>query len=96
MPTVLVVMEATGDYWRGAFYLLEDCLNVILFGEPLLDRGFELLQPVAEKTGCGEGGGVEVAEDAPGVPGAVDGDPDLLHLVAGATAPSSRWERLWC
>jgi transposase len=27
---VLVVLEATGDYWRGAFYLLEDCLNVIL------------------------------------------------------------------
>ncbi len=26
----LVVMEATGDYWRGAFYLLEDDLNVIL------------------------------------------------------------------
>jgi transposase len=26
----LVVMEATGDYWRGAFYLLEDVLNVIL------------------------------------------------------------------
>ncbi len=26
----LVAMEATGDYWRGAFYLLEDCLNVIL------------------------------------------------------------------
>jgi transposase len=26
----LVVMEATGDSWRGAFYLLEDCLNVIL------------------------------------------------------------------
>jgi transposase len=26
----LVVMEATGDYWRGAFYLIEDCLNVIL------------------------------------------------------------------
>ena len=26
----LVVIEATGDYWRGAFYLLEDCLNVIL------------------------------------------------------------------
>jgi len=26
----LVVMEATGDYWRGAFYLLEDSLNVIL------------------------------------------------------------------
>jgi transposase len=26
----LVVMEATGDYWRGAFYLLEDCLNVVL------------------------------------------------------------------
>jgi transposase len=26
----LVVMEATGDYWRGAFYLLEDCLKVIL------------------------------------------------------------------
>jgi transposase len=26
----LVVMEATGDYWRGAFYLLEDRLNVIL------------------------------------------------------------------
>jgi transposase len=24
------VLEATGDYWRGAFYLLEDCLNVIL------------------------------------------------------------------
>lgn len=24
----LVVMEATGDYWRGAFYLLEDCLNL--------------------------------------------------------------------
>jgi transposase len=23
----LVVMEATGDYWRGAFYLLEDCLT---------------------------------------------------------------------
>jgi transposase len=23
-------MEATGDYWRGAFYLLEDCLTVIL------------------------------------------------------------------
>lgn len=26
----LVVMEATGDYWRGAFYLLEDCLQVML------------------------------------------------------------------
>ena len=26
----LVVMEATGDYWRGAYYLLEDTLNVIL------------------------------------------------------------------
>lgn len=26
----LVVMEATGDYWRGAFYVLEDVLNVIL------------------------------------------------------------------
>jgi transposase len=26
----LVVLEATGDYWRGAFYLLEDVLNVIL------------------------------------------------------------------
>ena len=26
----LVVMEATGDYWRAAFYLLEDDLNVIL------------------------------------------------------------------
>ncbi len=26
----LVVMEATGDYWRGAFYLLEDGLNVML------------------------------------------------------------------
>lgn len=26
----LVVMEATGDYWRGAFYLLEDELNVVL------------------------------------------------------------------
>jgi transposase len=22
----LVVMEATGDYWRPTFYLLEDCL----------------------------------------------------------------------
>jgi len=26
----LVVMEATGDYWRGAYYVLEDTLNVIL------------------------------------------------------------------
>jgi transposase len=26
----LVVMEATGDYWRGSFYLLEDELNVML------------------------------------------------------------------
>jgi transposase len=26
----LVVMEATSDYWRGTFYLMEDCLNVIL------------------------------------------------------------------
>lgn len=26
----LVVLEATGDYWRGAYYLLEDTLNVIL------------------------------------------------------------------
>ena len=26
----LVVLEATGDYWRGAFYLLEVDLNVIL------------------------------------------------------------------
>lgn len=26
----LVVLEATGDYWRGAFYLLEDDLNVIV------------------------------------------------------------------
>jgi transposase len=26
----LVVMEATGDYWRAAFYLLEDELNVCL------------------------------------------------------------------
>lgn len=26
----LVVMEGTGDYWRGAFYLLEDDLNVML------------------------------------------------------------------
>jgi transposase len=26
----LVVMEATSDYWRAPFYLLEDDLNVIL------------------------------------------------------------------
>src|SRR5450759_5300438 len=26
----LVVLEATGDYWRGVYYLLEDTLNVIL------------------------------------------------------------------
>lgn len=26
----LVVMEATSDYWRGAFYLLEDALDVLL------------------------------------------------------------------
>ncbi len=26
----LVVLEATGDYWRGAFYPLEDALDVIL------------------------------------------------------------------
>jgi transposase len=26
----IVVMEATGDYWRPPFYLLEDVLNVIL------------------------------------------------------------------
>jgi transposase len=26
----LVVLEATGDYWRGAFYLLEDDLTVML------------------------------------------------------------------
>ena len=26
----IVVMEATGDYWRPPFYLLEDALNVIL------------------------------------------------------------------
>jgi transposase len=26
----LVVMEATGDYWPGTFYLIEDCLNVML------------------------------------------------------------------
>jgi transposase len=26
----LVVLEATGDYWRGVFYLLEDSVNVIL------------------------------------------------------------------
>jgi transposase len=26
----LVVLEATGDYWRGAYYLLEDQLNVML------------------------------------------------------------------
>jgi transposase len=26
----LAVMEATSDYWRGSFYLLEDALNVIL------------------------------------------------------------------
>ena len=26
----LVVMEATGDYWRGAYYLLEDSLDVML------------------------------------------------------------------
>ena len=26
----LVAMEATGDYWRGAFYLLEGCLEVML------------------------------------------------------------------
>ena len=26
----LVVLEATGDYWRGAFYLLEDGTRVIL------------------------------------------------------------------
>lgn len=25
-----VVLEATGDYWRGTYYLLEDTLNVIL------------------------------------------------------------------
>src|ERR1035441_4242310 len=29
----LVVMEATGDYWRGAYYLLEDTLHVILVNE---------------------------------------------------------------
>jgi len=26
----LVVMEATGDYWKPFYYLLEDVLNVIL------------------------------------------------------------------
>jgi transposase len=26
----LVVLEATGDYWRGAYYLLEDDLNMML------------------------------------------------------------------
>src|SRR5664280_2125321 len=26
----LVVLEATGDYWRGVYYLLEDTLNVLL------------------------------------------------------------------
>ena len=26
----LVVMEATGDYWRSPYYLLEDALNVVL------------------------------------------------------------------
>ena len=26
----LVVLEATGDYWRGVYYLLEDTLNVML------------------------------------------------------------------
>ena len=26
----LVVLEATGDYWRGAYYLLEDALNLML------------------------------------------------------------------
>jgi transposase len=26
----LVVLEATGDYWRGVYYLLEDALNVVL------------------------------------------------------------------
>ena len=25
-----MVLEATGDYWRGVYYLLEDTLNVIL------------------------------------------------------------------
>jgi len=25
-----VVLEATGDYWRGVYYLLEDTLNVML------------------------------------------------------------------
>ena len=34
----LVVLEATGDYWRGAFYLLEDALNVILVMNPSIPR----------------------------------------------------------
>jgi len=30
MTNPLVVMEATGDYWRSPYYLLEDALNVVL------------------------------------------------------------------
>ena len=26
----VVVMEATGQYWRGAFYLLEEAMDVVL------------------------------------------------------------------
>jgi len=42
----LVNLEATGDYWRGVYYLLEDTLNVIL-GKRRTRQG-----PARSEDGC--------------------------------------------
>ena len=58
----LVVLEATGDYWRGAFYLLEDDLNVMLVNaahaKGLPGRKTDLLTelPRGLRDGCVPGG----------------------------------------
>ena len=49
----LVVMEATGDYWRGAFYLLEDDLEVILVNAAHTQRVCPGARPMsATQRGC--------------------------------------------
>ena len=67
--TSLVVLEATGDYWRGAFYLLEDDLNVILVNaahaKGLPGRKTDLLTELPQGVGGGcVPGGVRLARFA--------------------------------
>jgi transposase len=43
----LIAMEATGDYWRPPFYLLEDDLNVNTWSTPRTRRGYRAASPMS-------------------------------------------------